>query len=500
MLLLAALVTLTFAADATAAPRATSAGLPVSAPAAVGMSAERLATIDRVVRRGITAGGFPGAAVVVGRKGYSVWSKGFGSLDWTAGGLPVTSSQSIYDLASLTKVIATTTAIMVLYDEGKVSLDAPVSRYLPTFSGGLKDQVTVKHLLTHRAGLAPGRELWRIARNPDEARAAVLASNIGCQPGKCYEYSDLGADILGFIAEAASGVRLDEFLDERVFSPLGMTDTHFKLSLADAARTAPTEILPPRGYPLRGEVHDENAYALGGIAGHAGLFSTANDLSVFAQMLLNSGTYNGHRIVADSTVALFTRRAETGTRALGWDSCDGNGGCGQYLSARAFGHTGFTGTSIWIDPDRQMFVILLTNRVHAAKAKRPSTVIADVRNDLSDAAALAVMDDPGGPRMMPASFRADKAEDWNRPLRARRATSRSSRSRKAAATKAAAAKAAALKKKKTAAVSTAVKTSTAVKPTALKTTTLRNTPVKTPTPKSSTSRTTAKKKPKPKKS
>jgi len=488
VLFFAALATLTFAADATAAPRIISAGLPVSAPAAVGMSAQRLATIDRVVRRGITAGGFPGAAVVVGRKGYSVWSKGFGALDWTANGLPVTSDESIYDLASLTKVIATTTAIMVLYDEGKISLDAPVSRYLPTFSGGLKDQITVKHLLTHRAGLSAGRELWRISKNPEEARAAVLASPINCQPGKCYEYSDLGADILGFIAEAASGERLDAFLDERVFTPLGMNDTHFKLNAADAARTAPTEISPPRGYPLRGEVHDENAYALGGIAGHAGLFSTANDLSVFAQMLLNSGIYNGHRIVADSTVSMFTHRTEVGTRALGWDSCDGNGGCGQYLSARAFGHTGFTGTSIWIDPDRQMFVILLTNRVHAAKAKRPSTVIADVRSDLSDAAALAVMDDPGGPRMMPASFRADKAEDWNRPLRARRASSRSTRARRAAAAKTAAAKAAALKKKKTAAVSTAVKKPTAVKPTALKPSSVRNTPVQRAKPKSTTAK------------
>ena len=125
-----------------------------------------------------------------------------------------------------------------------------------------------------------------------------------------------------------------------------MNDTHFKPGLGDAARTAPTEIAPPRGYPLRGEVHDENAFALGGVAGHAGLFSTADDLSVFAQMLLDDGTYDGVRIVADSTVALFTRRADVGTRALGWDTCDGDGGCGKHLSERAFGHTGFTGTAL----------------------------------------------------------------------------------------------------------------------------------------------------------
>ena len=402
------------------------------------MSAERLATIERVVQRGLDAGGYPGASVVVGRKGYSVMQRGFGSLDWT-GRSRVSVDQSIYDLASLTKVIGTTTAIMVLYDQGKLDLDAPVHRYLPDFTGGLRDQVTVRHLLTHRAGLPAGRELWRIAETPAQARAAVLSSPIQCLPGNCYEYSDLGADILGFVAEAVSGESLDVFLEHAVFAKLGMKDTHYRLGLSDIDRTAPTEIAPPRGYPLRGEVHDENAWALGGVAGHAGLFSTASDLSVFAQMLLQGGSYNGVRVIADSTVALFTRRA-AGHRALGWDTCDGGAGCGQYLSERAFGHTGFTGTSLWIDPDRQMFVILLTNRVHAARARRPSKVIADVRNDLADAAVLAVMDDPGGVLAMPASFRADNAVDWNRPLRSSRARSSGSRRRSAAARRAAASK------------------------------------------------------------
>lgn len=406
-------------------------GLPSREPSAVGMSAERLATIERVVQRGLDAGGYPGASVVVGRKGYSVLQRGFGSLDWT-GRSRVTVDQSIYDLASLTKVIGTTTAIMVLYDQGKIELDAPVHRYLPDFTGGLRDQVTVRHLLTHRAGLPAGRELWRIAETPAQARAAVLSSPIQCTPGNCYEYSDLGADILGFVAEAVSGETLDVLLDRTVFAKLGMKDTHYRLNLSDVERTAPTEIAPPRGYPLRGEVHDENAWALGGVAGHAGLFSTASDLSVFAQMLLEGGSYNGVRVIADSTVSLFTRRA-AGHRALGWDTCDGGAGCGQYLSERAFGHTGFTGTSLWIDPDRQMFVILLTNRVHAARARRPSKVIADVRNDLADAAVLAVMDDPGGVLAMPASFRADNAIDWNRPLRSSRARSSGARRRAALA-------------------------------------------------------------------
>ncbi|WP_309670817.1 serine hydrolase [Gemmatimonas sp.] len=447
VLLLAALAIA--AADMTA-----TSGLPEREPAAVGMSSARLSTIDRVVQRGVDAGGYPGASVVVGRKGYSVLSRGFGALDWS-GRTRVSSQESIYDLASLTKVVATTTAIMVLYDAGKVDIDAPVSRYLPDFSGGLRDQVTVRHLLTHRAGLPAGRELWRIAKTPAEARAAVLASPIQCAPGNCYEYSDLGADLLGFVAEAASGQKLDTFLERTVFAKLGMSDTHFRPDAMSAGRTAPTEIAPPRGYPLRGEVHDENAYALGGVAGHAGLFSTAEDLSVFAQMLLDGGVYNGVRVVSDSAVALFTKRA-AGHRALGWDTCDGGAGCGQYMSERAFGHTGFTGTSLWIDPDRQMFVILLTNRVHAARARRPSKVIADVRNDLADAAVLAVMDDPTGVMAMPVSFRADRAQDWNRPLRSSRAGSAASRRRVAAAKRASAKRASA---KRTTAKKSSVKSS-----------------------------------------
>jgi len=390
-------------------------GLPVKTPRAVGMSSERLAKIDHVIERGISAGGYPGASVVVGRRGAAVWEKGFGKLSWEKGSTPVTASRTIYDLASLTKVVGTTTAIMVLYDEGKIRLDDPVSVYVPEFSGGDKDRVTVRMLLEHRSGLPAGRDLWRIAHSSDEARAAVISTPLGCEPGRCYEYSDLGADMLGFVVEAASGERLDHFLDERVFQPLGMTDTFFRPADSLKTRIAPTEVAPPRGYPLQGEVHDENAYALGGIAGHAGLFSTAADLAVFAQMMLNGGEYGGTRIVSDSTVALFTKRA-AGTRALGWDTCAGSGGCGQYLGEDAYGHTGFTGTSIWLDPDRDMFVVLLTNRVHEARARRPAKVISDVRADLADAAALAVTDYSDGPMAMPAKFRADKAVDWNRPV------------------------------------------------------------------------------------
>jgi len=378
------------------------------------MSADRLTTVDRVVRRGITAGAYPGASVVVGRKGYAVWQKGYGRLGWTTTSPAVVPEESIYDLASLTKVIATTTAAMILYDEGKLDLKAPVQRYLPEFTGDMKDQVTIEHLLTHRSGLAPGRQLWKTARTPAEAKQQVLESRLQQRPGALYNYSDLGPDILGWVIERISGQSLDQFTESRIFEPLGMNDTGWRPARALVPRIAPTEVTPPRGYPVRGEVADESAFALGGIAGHAGLFGTATDLSVFAQMMINGGEYEGTRIVKEETVRLFTTEVQD-HRALGWEVAAGERGAGEYLSHNAFGHTGYTGTSIWIDPDRDLFVILLTNRVHAARARRPGIIIADVRHDLADAAALAVTDEPLLRQVAwPRTFRVDQAADWTR--------------------------------------------------------------------------------------
>ncbi|MFN2565452.1 MAG: serine hydrolase domain-containing protein [Gemmatimonadaceae bacterium] len=378
------------------------------------MSATRLAKINRVLERGVRAGGFPGASIVVGRRGFAVWERGIGRVTWARDASLVVPNRTMYDLASLTKVVATTTAIMILYDEGKIRLDDPVWRYIPAFAGGAKNNVTIRHLLTHRSGLPPGRDIWRIADSRWEAREAVIASELmdGCPPGACYEYSDLGPAVLGFVAEAVTGERLDKFLERRVFDPLGMSDTYFNPPESLRGRIAPTAVTSTRGYPLRGEVHDDNAAALGGVAGHAGLFSTVSDLSIFAQMLLNGGAYGGVRIASDTAVELFTRRA-AGRRALGWDTCEGDYGCGRYLSENAYGHTGFTGTSLWIDPDRDMFVILLTNRVHDARARRPAKVISDVRADVADAAALAVLDF-GDVLAMPRAFRSDRAIGWNR--------------------------------------------------------------------------------------
>ena len=388
-------------------------GLPVKSPTSVGMSGNRLGAIERVVERGIKAGGYPGASVVVGRKGAAVFEKGFGKLSWSSSSTGVDAQRTIYDIASLSKVVGTTTAVMILYDEKKIELDAPVINYIPTFGGGDKDRVTIRQLLMHTSGLPAGKDIWRVARTPLEARAAVLSASLEGRPGAQYIYSDLGADVLGLLVEVVSGEPLDKFLQNRVFGPLGMDETFYRPADSLRYRIAPTEVTPPRGYPLQGEVHDENAYALGGVAGHAGLFSTAADLSVFAQMMLNGGEYNGVQIISKPTVELFTSRA-FGHRALGWDTADGDYGSGRYLGPRAYGHTGFTGTSLWIDPEREMFVILLTNRVHAARALRPAKVISDVRADLSDAAVLSILDAPELSSRS-SKFRADREVGWNPP-------------------------------------------------------------------------------------
>lgn len=392
-------------------------GLVAAPPAVAGMSEERLNQIDGVLDKAMAAGGFPGAAVIVGHDGSLVYDRAFGQLDWKAAtNEAVSTDSSIYDIASLTKVVGTTTAVMILYDEGKLRLDDKVQKYVPDFVGRWKDRVTVRELLAHRGGLAPGRELWHKARSPAHAREMVVTTRMATRPGWLTMYSDLGADLLGWVVESASGQPLDVFLRDRVFEPLGMHNTMFRPPDSLKYRIAPTEQYPPRGHPIRGEVHDENAYVLGGVAGHAGLFSTASDLAIFAQMMLNRGEYNGIRLIADSTVRLFTTEVAD-ARALGWETARGESGAGHYFDAHAYGHTGFTGTSLWIDPDRKLFVIVLTNRIHDARARRPSLIIADVRQDVADLAALSVLDPDFALPVMPATLRTDVAVGWSRPVR-----------------------------------------------------------------------------------
>ena len=298
---------------------------------------------------------------------------------------PIT-TETIYDLASLTKVIGLTTAAMLLIDAGKLDLDAPVQRYVPAFQGTSKERVTIKHLLTHSSGMPAWRPLYGEAKTREEALALVDTTALLRQPGDTFIYSDLGAITLAQAVQAVSGQRLDAFLAARVFGPLAMTSTRFLPPASWRDRIAPTENDTVfRHRLLRGEVHDENAGRLGGVSGHAGLFSTAPDLSKFARWLLRTrqGESTEPKLPSD-LVGTFTQRQNIppgSSRALGWDTPSDNSSAGTKMGPNAFGHTGFTGTSIWFDPDRDLFIILLTNRVNPTRA---NTKILQVRRRVAD--------------------------------------------------------------------------------------------------------------------
>jgi CubicO group peptidase (beta-lactamase class C family) len=331
---------------------------PVAARAAMraGPLREAQARVEAEVERGA----FPGAALAVGRGERLALIEGIGSPDWEAG--KVDPELTVYDVASLTKVIATTTALMLLVEDGRIDLDAPVSRYLPAFSGGEKDRVTVRHLLTHTSGLPA----WAPARGqtPEAALESVIRTPLAASPGARMVYSDVGFVVLWAAAEQAAGEPLAELLARRVYAPLGMRSTGFNPG-EGCERCSPT--WRRGGAPVRGIVHDPIARKLGGVAGNAGLFSTAADLSRFAAMLANGGELQGVRVLEEETIRDFaTRQPGAGERALGWETpkANGTGAAGKSLSRRAFGHTGFTGTSLWVDPERRTWTVLLTNRTY----------------------------------------------------------------------------------------------------------------------------------------
>lgn len=340
-----------------------------------------------VLARGLAERAYPGAVAVIGSARGIYATAAVGHLDWAP--TPAPNQNTLYDLASLTKVIGTTTALMQLWQAHRVDLDAPVQRYIPEFTGPHKALVTVRHLLTHSSGLPAWRPLYKEATSPADAIALVFATPLDTLPGVRMVYSDLGAIILGKIVERVSGEPLDRYLARHVFGPLHMTSTMFRPPHTLIARIAPTERDPWRGRLVRGEVHDENAYFLGGVSGHAGLFSTAHDLARFARMMLDGGTLDGVRIVSRAAIDTFTHVQDStlSNRALGWEVPDGTNSAGHRLSSRAFGHTGFTGTSIWIDPGHDLFIVLLTNRVDPTRA---NTREGAVRVALADAAVEAL--------------------------------------------------------------------------------------------------------------
>lgn len=347
--------------------------------------AERFKEVDRLLEGYRERGTFPGGVLAVGYQGSLVHLHPFGRLTYDADAPPVTAG-TLYDLASLTKVIATTTLAMILVDEGKLGLDRPVRDFLPGFQGPGKEAVTVRHLLTHSSGLPAVAPLYKEIQGRPAYLQRIQAMDLEYAPGSRSVYSDLGILLLGEILERTAGQPLETFVRERVLDPLKMRDTMFRPPAALRSRIAPTEFDPWRGRLVQGEVHDENAFALGGVAPHAGLFGTAPDLARFAQMLLEDRS-----IVSRKTIDLFTRRAGIpgSDRALGWDTKSAEGSsAGTLFSHRSFGHTGFTGTSIWMDPERDLFVILLTNRVHPT---RENNLIREVRPAVADAVVRALV-------------------------------------------------------------------------------------------------------------
>jgi serine-type D-Ala-D-Ala carboxypeptidase len=334
-------------------------------------------TLDRAV----ADSAFPAAFVIVGTHDRILAKYGAGHLDWSPS--PVPTESTMWDMASLTKVIAMTSAMMQLVERHKVDLDAPVQRYLPAWTGPGKDKVTVRHLLTHSSGLPAWRPLYKEAGDAASAMALAYATPLDTLPGVRMVYSDIGGILMGEIVRAVSGERIDEYFSRHIAVPLKLHDSMFLPPASLLPRIAPTEVDPWRQRHLRGEVHDENASILGGVSGHAGLFSSARDLARIAQLYLNHGELGGVRIWKPETIVQFgtVQDSTFSNRALGWETPTGTNSAGHLMKRPAFGHTGFTGTSIWIDPAHDLFIVLLTNRVNPTRA---NTKITAVRQALAD--------------------------------------------------------------------------------------------------------------------
>jgi uncharacterized protein YbbC (DUF1343 family)/CubicO group peptidase (beta-lactamase class C family) len=361
-----------------------SSRLVQAAPESVGMSSERLANIDKAVLASIERKETPGAVVLVAHRGRVVYRKAFGDRAVEPKREQMT-VDTIFDLASLTKVIATATSIMILVERGQVSLADPVARYIPEFGRFGKERVTVEQLLTHRAGFVPDNEIADyvgVSVNPMEQ---IYNLQLSYEPGTRFVYSDVGYIVAAELIRRVTGKQLDAFAKENIFTPLGMKDTFFSKDVIDLiakqshlrkagleywadaiSRIASTE--QREGRWMRGEVHDPRSYELGGVAGHAGLFATADDVAVFCQMILNGGQYGSARVLAPYTIERMVSShalPASQMRGLGWDvNTSFSSNRGDIWPVGTFGHTGFTGTSIWIDPASESFVVLLTNRVH----------------------------------------------------------------------------------------------------------------------------------------
>ena len=368
--------------------------LTTSRPAVAGVDGRLGPTLDSIAKSAITRGVASGIAIAVGRYGRLIHLRGYGTTDWAPGSDAVSDS-SLFDIASLTKVVATTTAAMMLEEDGRLDLDRPVRLYVPELKARAKAAITSRMLLTHSAGFEAGAPLYRKSRGRAAFLRQINLRPLKYKPGTGSMYSDWDMVVLQSVIERIAKQPLDSFVAQRVFGPLGMRDTRFNPDRSDAAllrRIVATENDPARGGLLRGVVDDQNAFALGGVAGQAGLFSSARDLAVFAQMLLDGGGHRGTTLLHPETIARWTaRQMPMSSRALGWDAPAPGASSGHYFSPRSFGHTGYTGTSIWVDPERSLFVVLLMNRINSRGA---SDEHLPIRRAVSDAVQSAILDAP----------------------------------------------------------------------------------------------------------
>jgi CubicO group peptidase (beta-lactamase class C family) len=339
--------------------------LPDAKPEKVGVSAERLERIDGAMREALERGDCPGAVVLIIHDGHVVWRKAYGLRARQPAAVPMT-VDTVFDLASLTKPVATAASVMVLLEQGKLRLSDRVAEQLRPFGQNGKEKITVENLLLHTGGLVADNPEADYRDGRDKALERVHALTPEAAPGERFTYSDVGFIVLGELVEKVSGTSLDVFAHKHVFAPLGMNETAFRPGDKLKERAAPT--VKRDGRWLAGEVHDPRAAGLGGVAGHAGLFATADDLAVFAQMILNGGSYNGKRALSPLTVRLMTtpRTVPGGLRAYGWDvSTSYSANRGElFPRGESFGHTGFTGTSLWLDPASKTAVIFLSSRLH----------------------------------------------------------------------------------------------------------------------------------------
>jgi beta-glucosidase-like glycosyl hydrolase/CubicO group peptidase (beta-lactamase class C family) len=348
-----------------------------------------------VIEKAIAGKAFPGATLAVGYRG-KVVLHAFGKLSYDANS-PAVKNETMYDIASLTKVVVTTTLVEKLVEgdfPSPLDLDAPIERYLPEWTTGpqpeWRHKVTVRNLMTHTSGLPPFKEYWRTSTGKADTLGRIFVEPLEYEPGTKVVYSDLGIILMAEIIQRLTGKPLDVLANEYIFRPLGMKNTTYNPPKALWPEIAPTEIDNQLRHRLvQGEVHDENAFAIGGVSGHAGVFSTAPDLAAFCQMLLNGGVYGHRRILKRVTIAQFTvpQAQAKNTRTLGWVVPTEGSSSGHYFSSHSYGHTGFTGTTIWIDPDRELFVVLLTNRVNPT---RENHQIAQVRPAVHDAIMKAL--------------------------------------------------------------------------------------------------------------